>query len=148
MSGNVPRIQTQSSVLSVSTPSAWLGLVPLGLSETTFRHDLDVIAGKAPFPVGFCMRSLFQRWREFNNVDVSHSMLVCRMCLGECSWALLIYNLPTSLFLPSPSARFTVHSKHKWISPLTSLRGSWGQAPDFIDVKSETISGPFSMASK
>lgn len=43
--------------------------------------------------------------------------------------------LPSYLFLPSPSARFTVLCKHEWISPLTSLRGSWGQTSHFIDVK-------------
>lgn len=99
MSGNDPRIQTQSSMWSVSTSPAWFGLVPLGLSHTMSRHDWGVLTGKGPFPIGFCTRSLFQRRREFNNMDVSRSVLVCRMCLGECSCALLIYCLPTSFCL-------------------------------------------------
>lgn len=43
--------------------------------------------------------------------------------------------LPSYRFLHSPSARFTVLCKDKWISPLTSLRGSWGQMSHFIDVR-------------
>lgn len=91
-------MQTQSWDLSVSISLAWFYLVLLGLSQTISRHDLGVI-GRGPFPMDCSMRSWFQRWREFNNMNVSHLVLVDRMYLGQCSWAFLIYYLPPSFYI-------------------------------------------------
>lgn len=85
--------------------------------------------------MGCSMRSLhLQRWREFNNMDVSHfgaslQHVSRTMFLGTPDL------LPSYFFLHSLSARFTLLCKDKWISPLTSLRGSWGQMSHFIDVR-------------
>lgn len=75
-------------------PLTWFYLVPRTVPDN-FQAWLGVI-GRGPFPVGCSMRSRFQRWREFNNMDVSHFVQVYRMHLGPYSWALLIYYLPTS----------------------------------------------------